>query len=178
MPRKKRESPNPGLTPPDLLKQIKAEVSDEDVQAVSSKSETKRRSILLKAREARATEDGSRRVFGTPSVPDAGRQSNPEPPAVPNILGVDSEAALSDIVREVMIGESDEGGISYLRKMVIQVALKAAKGEQWAVDWIGNRYEGKPGQAPKRSTSIEEVESTIDQVEVAALNRLTEEDNG
>lgn len=82
------------------------------------------------------------------------------------------------MVREVMTRASGDEGLSYLRKMVHQVAIKASKGEQWAVDWIANRYEGKPGQAPKRSTSIEEVEGQIDQVEVAALNRLTRDTNG
>lgn len=62
--------------------------------------------------------------------------------------------------------------MSYLRQMVTQVAIKASKGEQWAVDFIANRYEGKPGQAPKRTASIEDVEQSIDEVETAALNAI------
>ncbi len=178
MARKKRDSPNPGLTPTDLMEQIKAEVSNEDVQEVRPKRTQKRRSVLFSPRPSNSEEASGGGVFRTSDVSDTRRPAGPEPTEVPDNLRVADEAALSDIVREVMQSESGEIGMSYLRQMVTQVALKAAKGDQWAVDWIGNRYEGKPGQAPKRTTSIEDTEQAIDQVEVATLNHLAGLDNG
>jgi len=172
MARKTRNSPNPGLTPPDLLKQIRAEVANEDLPKMQSKSEAKRRSVLHTARPSGADETSGSRVFGATSVSDAGRTDSSEPPAVSDALGLESEIALSDIVRQVMLSPGPEEGVSFLRQMVTQVALKAARGEQWAVDFIANRYEGKPGQAPRKTTSIEQAEETINEVEVATLNDL------
>jgi hypothetical protein len=147
MAKKSRKSPNPGLTPSDLMNKIKAEVAEEPPRKPT-------RSIFSK--------------------PPAEPELLTEPTPTIDIRGVTTEEGLSELVRQVMQAPTEEDNVTLLRQMVTQVAIKASKGDQWAVEWIGNRIEGKPGQAPKRTTSIEEVEQAIDQVEVAALNRLTE----
>lgn len=176
MARKKKTSPNPGLTPPSLLEQIRNETADQDVQKVLAKRPSGK-SVLQPAHKASTGATGLGGIFGTAGVPDGKRDSKTDEKSIPDAKSGQLDIALSDLVRNIMLEPTAEG-LTHMEGMVRQVAMRAAKGEQWAVAWVGDRIEGKPGQMAKRTASIEDVETTIDSAEVAALNKLLKENDG
>ena len=182
MSKKRRTSPNPGLTPPELVSQIRkdAGVKDGDeLQDLRKPDPKPKKPLLSNARKKSAGEAGGGGVFGADRVPDSERstEASTEGASVSDGSGRGRVASIRDLL-EIEIKKTDPDGIggTYLQTIVQKVVEKAANGEQWAMLFVRDIIEGKPGQAPKRSQSVEDVEETITQVELATLNKFLDGD--
>jgi hypothetical protein len=179
MSKRRRTSPNPGLTPPELVSKIRqdAGVSDGDeLQDLRKPDPKPKKPLLSSTRKKGAGKTGGGGVFGADRVPDSEREaqtsSEGETVSDPRRSRV---ASIRDLL-EIEIKKTDPDGIggTYLQTIVQKVVEKAANGEQWAMLFVRDIIEGKPGQAPKRTQSVEDIEETISQVELATLNKFLE----
>ena len=177
MARKKTTKPkNFGLTPATVREQIKKELTDGDkLQDLHPTNPMPKRLVLPASRKGSAGAAGGGGVFGTPEVHDEQRGTDSEQGQVPDAEGKQRfvDVAITEALRELVQDVMPEG-CTYMHGILKQVVIKASKGEQWAIDFIANRIEGKPGQVAKKTNSIEEIEAVITQVEKAALDKLVE----
>jgi len=182
--KKKSESPNPGLTPSSLRDKIRKELTNgEAVQGVRKPNSKKDGAILPKARPGASRTSGASRVFGADAVHDEqrGADREQEPLSDPERAGrhLSTDETITEILRQIVYGNDiyDEDSCPPIVKILRKVVLKAQTGEQAAIDFVTNRIEGKPGQAAKKTTTIEDVEKMISQAELARLDEFMGEDN-
>jgi len=157
----------------------KAGVDDGDELQDLRKRDTKpKKSLLSNARTKGSGKDGGGAVFGADRVQDSERdaETSTEGAEVSDSARRSRVASLRELLEiEIKKTDPEEGG-TYLQSIVKKVVEKAARGEQWAMAFVRDIIEGKPGQAPKRSQTIEDVEDTISQIELATLNKLLDGD--
>ena len=178
MSKKRRTSPNPGLTPPELVSQIRKEagVNDGDeLQDLRKPNPKPKKPLLSGTRKRGAGKAGGGGVFGADRVPDSEREAETSPEGETVSDPRRSRVASIRDLLEIEIKKTDPDGTgTYLQTIVEKVVEKAARGEQWAMLFVRDIIEGKPGQAPKRTQSVEDIEETISQVELATLNKFLE----
>ena len=179
MSKRRKTSPNPGLTPPELVSQIRKDAGVDDgteLQDLRKPDPKPKKPLLSNARKKGVGATGGGGVFGADRVPDSKRdaEASSKGSEVSDGSRRGGVASIRDLL-ELEIKKADPDGTgTYLQTIVRKVVEKAANGEQWAMLFVRDIIEGKPGQAPKRSQSVEDVEDTISQVELATLNRLLE----
>ena len=170
----------PGLTPESIVRQTKEAANGKRVRGVRSRNKEERQ-VLPEARETGTDPAGAGGIFGTP------QGSGSPSPEVPDATGnPGGEAAfksqLSRILKR-MLGElpppamlKDLGLTNATNAEVLAAVIQreAFAGKQWAIEIWRDQTEGKPVRAAQLNNSEQEIESNLDRVSVAALNRLTE----
>lgn len=178
---KRKVSPNPGLTPPELVSEVRRKAGIEDgknVQKVRKPDQQQKKSILSKARAGSAGKPRRSGIFGATPVSDGEREAEASTKGgkVSDDTGRrERVVGLRELLEMEIKKQDPDEGCTYLQSIVRKVVEKAARGEQWAMLFVRDIVEGKPGQAPKRTQTIEDVEDAISQVELATLNKLLED---
>lgn len=173
--------PSPSLTPPELLEQIKRDASNGNtLPSVQQTLDKPKEPVLPTAHAGSPEENGAGGLLGTAVVPKRRRKTSRKQKKVPNPVKRRSgtlEANISKLLRQLVAEQNPEEdeGVTYADTIAHQILKAAGSGHQWAIEYIRDSLEGKPGRAPAKSTDQQDVEEAIDQIEVSLLNKFAED---
>jgi len=175
----------PGLTPADVVAQMTEVARGGRVRKVRGADKKPKDAVLSAVRQEGPDPAGEGGIPAAPDGNDAGRSAADKRQAVPDAAGV--VTALSRILKRMLtepapaalmeiegIGKVATNG----EALAAVIQREALAGKQWAVELWRDQTEGKPVRGVQVNNTDEEVEDHLDQVSVAALNRIANKGNG
>lgn len=141
--------------------------------------------VLSPAPKGDAQKDGSVRVFGTSEDQhDRRAESISQPGEIPHRPGqpvIDADLRITTLLKRIMAEaaaprhqDDSASQMSNLEVLVRGLVDKALDGNQFAMETVLDRFEGKPVRANQVQTADTALEEQLDKASVAALNSLTE----
>lgn len=176
----KRRKPIPGLTPAALIEEMKKVANGKSVRNVRS-SHREEEPVLPGTREEGTGEARRTRIFGESEGTGGGGAAVSDASASESSLKTQLSRVLKRMLTEIATSEDGDGGVvTNAERLAAVVQREAFAGKQWACEFIRDMAEGKPVRAAQLNNTDVEIESQLDRVSIAALNRLTkkESDNG
>lgn len=134
--------------------------------------------VLPEAREGAPAETGSGGVPPAPAVQDDQRVGEPDELPFPGAGRAETtDARLSRILQNLLQKKAPRefqtaGGETTAEVLAQTVMNKALEGNQWAIDFVSNRIEGRPGNVAPERQSEADVEAELERVTVTRLNDL------
>lgn len=178
MPRRVPTGNPPGRPPkkvgPATVADIKAGVKNEDVRNMRAGNSRPQPEVLLLPSGPDASGDEEVRVFDAIGLSDSGRESGPSQVAPAGDTEQRISILVKRILREVAGREHQDGGSRRTNAEALTRLLmnRALEGNQFAIEAVLDRAEGKPVKGVTISTPDLSVEDMISQQEVALLNDL------
>lgn len=155
--------------------------SVEDVREVRDTSQSGG-SAVRETRTGASVETGERGVSGADVLHDGERAGETVEQSLLNFAGATGdanlEARLSRILRQMLTRHAPEelagrAGATNAEVLAETVMRKALEGNQWAIAFVSDRIEGRPGNVAPDNVTDADVEAELDRVTVHRLNKLT-----
>ncbi len=171
-----------GLTPRSVIEDMARE-ANEKLRNVRNRTSVEEGSVLQEARSPATGEAGERGVSPAIGGANSGRGSGGEPATVSDTAGSAGGEAFSAQLSRVLkrlLGEKAPaiegvfGNVTNAEALAAVIQKAALDGKQWACEFWRDMSEGKPVRGAQIDTSELEVESQLDRVSLAALNRMAE----
>lgn len=191
MAKKRRRGLNPDLTPASVLEQAAGRVRKEaesDVSELPASPASPDVPVLPKVFKGRAAKH--RAVLDADGVPDGQRTGDAVPQEVPDRGRVDAEGGGSfpRLFRRLLDEQADprlqspgdmaHGGVTNRELIARQVIREAVEGRQWAINFVRDAVEGRPGTAPPPTSEDRGPDLMLDALLTDKLNKLGGVDAG
>lgn len=179
--KKKKTKKISNLTPRSVIDQINQKVQDkygDQLSDMRSEVGGQEESVLSGASVSKVEGSGKRRLPGSPALLDNQRSSSPGSKTVsdPSGQGIVDDIQIKTMLRRKLAESADDEGRSNMEIMIDQVLYHARSGAKWAIEYITDRLEGRPGTTQMDDLDSKRTDDFLSDTIVSHLNEFLNSD--